>query len=213
MRCIFDVGANEGDWILGVAPLVPHAALHCFELVPDTAAKLAERTYALGDRVHINAVGLSDAPGTVDVRIYPGFSEGASAAGFEHPGMLSRQQACEVIAGDAYCEEHAVERIDLLKIDTEGLDLQVLRGFDQMLSSGAVGVVQFEYGLANISSRAFLADFHTFLEEREFVVGKIWPRAVAFREYNPRTDENFRGRNYLAVHRQREDLITRLSAR
>jgi FkbM family methyltransferase len=211
MRSVFDVGANEGEWVNGAAVLLPRTTFHCFEIVPDTARKLAERTSALGDRVHVNAVGLSDAPGTLKVRIYPDFSEGASAAGFEHSGMPSQIQTCEVVTGDAYCDEHRIEQVGLLKIDTEGLDLQVLHGFDHMLASGAVDVVQFEYGLANISSRALLADFHTFLGERGFAIGKIWPREVDFREYDPRTDEDFRGPNYLAVRHERSDLIAQLS--
>jgi FkbM family methyltransferase len=211
VRCVFDVGANEGHWVGGAARLFPRATFHCFEIVPDTARKLTEGTRPLDDRVHVNAIGLGEAPGTVEVHLYPGFSEGASASGFEYPGMPSQVQTCEIITGDMYCEEHRINRIDLLKIDTEGLDLQVLRGFDHMLASGAVEVVQFEYGFPNISSRALLADFHTFLRERGFEVGKIWPREVAFRDYDPFTDEDFRGPNYLAVRHEKADLIARLS--
>jgi FkbM family methyltransferase len=211
VRCIFDVGANEGDWVSGAAPLFPQAIVHCFEIVPDTARELVERTRPLGNRVHVNAVGLSDAKDTLDVRVYPDFSEGASAAGYEHAGVPSQTLQCEVITGDAYCDEHGIEHIDLLKIDTEGLDLRVLHGFDRMLASGAVDVVQFEYGFANISSRALLADFYSFLGEHEFAVGKIWPREVEFRDYDPRTDEDFAGPNYLAVRNARADLIAQLS--
>jgi hypothetical protein len=160
----------------------------------------------------VNAVGLSDAPGTLDVHVYPGFTEGASATGFEHPEMWSQLQKCDVIVGDSFCEEHGIERIDFLKIDTEGLDLRVLRGFDRMLGSGAVEVVQFEYGLANIVSRALLVDFHAFLGGHGFAVGKIWPTDVEFRAYDPRSDEDFRGPNYLAVRLDRTDLLARLSA-
>jgi hypothetical protein len=124
--------------------------------------------------------------------------------------MVYEQLTCDAVTGDAYCAEHGIRRIDLLKIDTEGLDLRVLRGFDHMLASGAVDVVQFEYGLANIASHTLLADFHAFLGERGFAVGKIWPREVEFRDYDPRLDENFRGPNYLAVRHARDDLIARL---
>jgi FkbM family methyltransferase len=211
MQCIFDVGANEGHWVTGAAPLFPLATFHCFEIVPDTARKLNERTRPLRDRVHVNAVGLSDTKGMLDVRIYPGFSENASAVDYEHVGMTSEIQECKVVTGDTYCEEHAVTSVDLLKIDTEGLDLQVLRGFDHMLTSGAIDVVQFEYGFGNISSRSLLADFYAYLSEQGFVVGKIWPKEVDFRDYDLRTDEDFRGPNYLAVRRERSDLIARLS--
>jgi FkbM family methyltransferase len=213
VRCVFDVGANDGSWVLGAAQLMPRTAFQCFEIVPGTAQTLTERTRPLGDRVTVNGVGLSDAPGTLEVRYYPGFSEGASAAGFEHPEMASEVLECEVTTGDAFCAAQGIEHIDLLKIDTEGLDLQVLKGFDRMLATSAIDVVQFEYGLANIASRALLADFHAFLGDRGFAVGKVWPHDVEFRAYDMRTDEDFRGPNYVAVHRSRADLIARLGAR
>jgi FkbM family methyltransferase len=209
-RRVLDVGANEGEWVTAAARLLPHATFHCFEIVPATAQKLHARTESLYGRIHVAAVGLSDGCGTVQVRIYPDFSEGASAAGFEHEGIPSELQTCEVITGDTYCDKHEIARIDLLKIDTEGLDLRVLRGFTRKIASGTVDVVQFEYGLANISARALLADFYLFLEGHGYVVGKIWPREVAFRDYDPRIDEDFRGPNYLAVRRERADLIARL---
>jgi FkbM family methyltransferase len=213
VRCVFDVGANEGDWVAGAALLFPQTTFHCFEIVPDTARKLTEHTRTISDRIHVNSVGLSDEPGTLEVRIYPDFSEGASAAGYEHVGMPSKLQVCNVITGDTYCDEHKIEKIDILKIDTEGLDLQILRGFDRTLASGAVDVVQFEYGFANIASRALLADFYAYLTERGFVVGKIWPKEVDFRAYDLRTDEDFRGPNYLAVRRERSDLVAKLGTR
>jgi FkbM family methyltransferase len=213
VRCVFDVGANDGSWVLGAAALMPRTSFECFEIVPNTAQTLTQRTRPLGDRVTVNAVGLSNEPGTLDVRYYPGFSEGASAAGFEHPDMASEIVACEVTTGDAFCAAKGIEHIDLLKIDTEGLDLRVLQGFDRMLGTGAIDVVQFEYGLANISSRALLADFHAFLEERGFAVGKVWPHDVEFRAYDMRTDEDFRGPNYVAVHRSHADLLARLGGR
>ncbi len=68
-----------------------------------------------------------------------------------------------------------------------------------MLAPGAVDVVQFEYGLANISSRTLLADLYELLGEREFTIGKIWPHEVEFRDYEPRSDEDFCGPNYVAA--------------
>lgn len=212
VRCVFDVGANEGAWAMAAAQLLPHATFHCFEIVPTTAQKLNKCIEGLSGRIRVNAVGLSDRPGTVEVLTYPGFSEGASAAGFAHKDIQSELQMCEVATGDAYCHKHQIDQIDVLKIDTKGLDLKVLHGFDHMLTSGAVDVVQFEYGLANISSRALLADFYSFFAEREYAVGKIWPHEVEFRDYEPRRDEDFRGPNYLAVRRERTDLIARLRA-
>ena len=109
--------------------------------------------------------------------------------------------------GDRYCEERGIETIDLLKIDVEGFEDRVLRGFSRMLGAGKVTAVQFEYGLANINTRFLLKDFHELLEGMGFVVGKVFPKYVDFRPYEIATDEDFKGPNFLAVHSRHATLI------
>jgi hypothetical protein len=48
---------------------------------------------------------------------------------------------------DAFCAEHRIERIDYLKIDTEGHDLEVLKGSHEMLSSDRISIVEVECGM------------------------------------------------------------------
>ena len=53
----FDVGANEGPWTAMLLDAQPSAQVHCFEIVPSTAAALARR-FEGRPSVTINAVGL-----------------------------------------------------------------------------------------------------------------------------------------------------------
>ena len=46
---------------------------------------------------------------------------------------------------DTYCERNGIERIDLLKIDTEGSEIAVLQGASRMLSSDAIRFVYAEF--------------------------------------------------------------------
>jgi hypothetical protein len=85
-----------------------------------------------------------------------------------------------------------------------------VRGFAGMFDAGAIDAVQFEYGTPNIESHFLLRDFHAFFGERGFTV-KIYPDHVEFRAYDPLTDEDFRGPNYLAVRSERADLLTNLA--
>jgi FkbM family methyltransferase len=207
--CVFDVGANVGEWTRAAVERAPSAAIHSFEIVPDTAAQLAAR-FAAVPQVTINPFGLSDTADTIAVKYFPDFSEASGATGFDHDGMRHEMRQCEVRAGDDYCADHGIDGIDFLKIDTEGLDLRVLQGFDAMLAGGRVKAVQFEYGLANIAAHALLFDFVALLEGYGYRVGKVFPRAVEFAGYDP-IREDFSGSNYLAVHREHEDLIARLA--
>jgi hypothetical protein len=62
---------------------------------------------------------------------------------------------------DAFCAAGGVDAIDLLKIDTEGHDLSVLRGASGMLAGGRVGFILTEFNQLDgaIGSLNAIADF------------------------------------------------------
>ncbi len=105
--------------------------------------------------------------------------------------------------------EQNIEYVDYVKIDVEGMDLQVIKGFEDLLRK--VRVVQFEYGIFNISSHDLLADFCRYLNGNGFIVGKIFPKYVSFFEYDFHM-ENFHGSNYVAVSANEKELIERLQS-
>ncbi len=103
-----------------------------------------------------------------------------------------------VTTGDTYCRDNGIEEIDLLKIDTEGKELDVLRGFSELLGARHVRMVQFEYGLGSVYTKDLLRDFNEYFAARGYVVGKVFPRSVDFRPYTV-ADEDFIGPNYIAI--------------
>lgn len=204
---VFDVGANVGEWTAMVKRHRSAAVVHAFEIVPSTAALLRQ---SAAPGVTVNEVGLLDHEGTVVVHHAPRLSPVSSILPNLHEGA-TEEVSCAVTTGDRYCSDRGVARIDFLKIDVEGSDHLVLAGFSSMLGRGAVDIVQFEYGMANIVTRFLLEDFYAMLSGVGFVTGKLFPGFIDFRPYD-RTHEDFRGPNYVAVRRDRADIVARLSA-
>jgi FkbM family methyltransferase len=206
-RCIFDVGANVGDWSIAAAAVFQHARIEAFEIVPETASVMASRlARAHVTSVRLNPIGLSDRNGRISVAHLPSFSQGSSAAVVQPVGDVDWQE-CAVRNGDDFCREHGIEHIDFLKIDVEGLEAQVLKGFDGMLTGARIDVIQFEYGHLNASVRFLLGDFYDLFASYGYVIGKVFPDLVEFHDYDPWRDEDFRGPNYLAVHRAQVDVL------
>lgn len=208
VRCVFDVGANVGAWARLAVEAFPGATIHCFELDPDTCRRLGAN-FTGDDRVVVNCQGLSDAAGRVGFKSYPEAPELTSMLDYPHEAASVRKDG-DVLTGDEYVESRQIDRIDLLKIDVEGAERKVLAGFTKTVSRGAIDIVQFEYGRANILARHLLADLYAFFEGHGYAVGKIFPNHVDFRPYQL-SDEDFRGLNYLAVRQNRKDLIARLA--
>jgi FkbM family methyltransferase len=208
MQCVFDVGANIGRWAMAVHQISPSATIHAFEIAPQTCDELRRNTSSIPSIV-TNNYGLADSQGPVAIKFFYDDPELSSLLDvpYDRPSV---SVPSSTLTGDIYAERHGIDRIDLLKIDTEGSELLVLKGLSRMLSGGSIDVVQFEYSRLNIVPKFLLKDFYDVLGESRYAVGKLFPDHVAFKPYEL-VDETFMGPNYVAVRRGRPDLIERLS--
>lgn len=69
-------------------------------------------------------------------------------------GYYTGKIQCAVRRAADYLIERSIERVDFVKIDAEGMDLKVIKGFDGTIAS--VRLIQFEYWLRNIVSHDLL---------------------------------------------------------
>jgi FkbM family methyltransferase len=203
---VFDVGANVGDWALMANRFLPAARIYAFELSPPTFEQLRQNTRACGAIQPVN-LGLSDHDGKTTFYHYPDKPGETSliAHPFQAGGVELKGQLC---VGDAFCAEHGIQQIDLLKLDVEGAESFVVRGFEKMLAGGRISVIQFEYEKLNTISKFLLKDFYALLGGHGYMLGKIFPTYVDFRDYDFE-HELLWGSNYLAVLKSRPDLLKR----
>jgi len=204
----FDVGAHDGAWTQALLDRHLGTAVHCFEIEPSNRARLIEQVG--GDpRVSVSAFGLASRPGSLDVWVDPAHPDMASTVGPPPDAVHAIHSICRVETGDRYLAEHGIDSVDFLKIDVEGAELDVLRGFADALADERLGAVQFEFTLWAAPARVWLRDLYDFLEPLGFSIGKIFPTYVEWRSYKAE-HEVFVRANFLAVHRSRGDMLDRL---
>ena len=212
VKTVFDVGANRGVWSAMASEKFSDAQINSFEILEKTYQHLIQRCGNL-ENVSCYNFGMSSKKETTTVE-FSSKSDGLTTLvkdfmeDFQETSVESYE--VEVVTGDGFCQERGIGQIDFLKIDVEGYESHVLEGFEQMLSKGAIKVIQFEYGYINIATHFLLKDFYDLLGKYDMVLGKVYPDHVAFKPYEY-TDENFFGPNYLAVHKSQEGLIKRLA--
>lgn len=199
---VFDVGANVGDYSADVRRVFPAAEIYAFEPNPRTFAVLNKSAATTNLQAVMAAVG--EAACTMQLFDYAE-SSGTQLASL-HQGVLTdlhrsvaiSETAVDVVTLDGFCAERGIERIDFLKIDTEGHELAALKGATELIAAGKVGVVQFEFNEMNIVSRSFLLDFYKVLPTYDLyrlAAGRLVPLGP----YNSQ-NEIFRFQNILAVH-------------
>jgi len=213
-KCIFDVGANVGDYLERCRQFFPVADIHAFEIAPPVFSKLQEK-FANRTRVTLNSFGLSDQNSEIEI-FYQEKSDYKTTAYKEHfdpayqlPGQKASSLqviSARVIRGDDYVAERGIQFIDLLKIDVEGMEKSVLEGFHKMFSQHRIRLVQFEYNTTNIVSGFLLRDAYHFFNSVGYRIGKLYPNYVEFRDYHYR-HEDFCGPNMIAVRKEDEEIL------
>jgi FkbM family methyltransferase len=195
---VFDVGANVGDYSQAVLDRMQGARVFAFEPSQAALAKFQDR---LGTRATLNAFALgseraerplyADEPGSGLTSLV---RRDLHRFGID---MLERETVA-VRRLDEVCGELGVERIDLLKVDTEGGDLAVLRGAGAMLGE-CIGAIQFEYGGTALDTGEPLRDFFDMLEPA-YRIHRLLPAGLRPLDYDVRLEIMLYA-NYVALPR------------
>jgi FkbM family methyltransferase len=138
----FDVGANEGQTILEMTRDFPGATIHSFEPSPKTYRGLANQ-FGSRSNIKLHNLALGDQPGEFPFTVCSDWSVNDSLL---NPAWssLTNTVTVSVATLDQFCQQQAIERIDWLKIDTQGYDLRVLQGAQSLLASGRIHLVSAE---------------------------------------------------------------------
>ena len=155
---VFDVGVSTGRWAWEALERFPRVALHCFEPSAVSYHRLAYR-FAHHPSVTLHRLALSDRPGEATLFADRPGSELSSLYPRKIGIRFEPQETVPVARLDDVCATLGIGRIHLLKIDTEGAELSVLRGARRLLDRGAIRLIQFEYGGTAIDAHVYLRDF------------------------------------------------------
>jgi FkbM family methyltransferase len=203
LNLILDVGAHYGEWAILACGLWPRARVVCFEIDAEIRRTLAEsvRTHP---NIEVYPGGMADRNERAEYHYFgdaPGYN---SLIAFPHREESTVRSGI-IIAGDDYADTLNGASVDLLKIDVEGAEYRVLRGFQRAFEAQNIRIVQFEYGYANIAAGALLKDIYEFLGQRGYEIGKVYPDGIDFCEYEY-IAENFRGANCVAIKKTDEEV-------
>jgi len=176
--CVWDVGANVGLYSVQFSRIVGASGkVVAFEPSPRNLARLRSATVSL-QNVVVVPMALGDTVGSMT------FAEGSDAAGAtsrvvgrtEHPtGAIVE---VEVHRGDDLVRASRADEPDVIKIDTEGFEIDVIRGLEQTLRGSKLRAVFVEIHFALLDDRG-LASAPAEIERRLESCGFrcAWPDA------------------------------------
>jgi FkbM family methyltransferase len=174
--CIFDVGANAGQTLEEILRYWKNASVHCFEPNPQAFAELQRR--AVGrSHVKLNPWALGSEAGEQTFKA----SESSTMSSFFAAG---KDQSLRIVATypmridtlDAYCERESIDHVDLLKTDTQGFDLNVIKGAAGMIDQGKIDMILVEITFVEYyAGQASAGQLIDYLTDHEFLPVCFYP--------------------------------------
>lgn len=155
---IFDVGCRKDTEFLDFT-----GDVHYFDPVHQFIDELSNQ-HLQNRKSYFNKFGLGE--NNAQIYYYP-----------KYQSFYNRTKSCSVSdeknkiildikKGKDYVLENNIDKIDFLKIDTEGYELNVLRGFEDFLPK--VQIIQFEYGGTFLDNGLKLIDVVEYLKSYGF---------------------------------------------
>lgn len=197
---ILDVGANVGNYAIKLRASNSAAQIYCFEPHPITFQKLLRNSKE--SNLKLFNVGVGSTKGKL--KLYDYVDEDGSSHASLYKDVIEKihkresiEHEVDVITLDDFVEKNGINRVHLLKIDTEGHELSVLKGFERHIQSGRVDIIHFEFNEMNVASKVFFKDFWDLLPNYHFF--RMLPDGlVSIDNYCPLACEIFAYQNIVA---------------
>ncbi len=197
---VFDVGANMGDYTIELMKLLPECKIVAIEPSSEAYRQLAKRV-EMNPNVKVVNYALGAVEGAASLYFDKAGSGLASLSqrNLDHINMsLTNSEMITVSTGQALVEKTG-HCPTFVKIDVEGHELDVIRGFGEYLIS--IKLIQFEFGGCNIDTRTFFKDFWTLLSPN-FKIFRISPNGPQLISNYSESHESFMTSNFLAVNKR-----------
>jgi len=197
---VLDVGANVGKYSKLIKRMNQDIAIFAFEPHPSTYQRLIQNVDGMDIKTYNVGVGASD--GSLYLYDYADKDGSPHASLYKdaieqiHKGQAIAHKV-RIISLDDFVTENNIDRVGLLKIDTEGHEMEVLKGFERCIRDNKVDLIHFEFNEMNIASRVCFKDFWEFLPNYNFS-RMLQDGLVPIRDYRPILCEIYAYQNIVA---------------
>lgn len=146
--CVFDVGSNVGSFIHFISSSNPNKKIKFYSFEPNFSLLEAQNKIKLPSHHQLNIInaGISNVNGSryFYKRSISSQSSFLKNSRFNEFNNIKDTVLMNTFRLDDYVKDNQIEYIDLLKIDTEGLEYEVLQSMEKILANKIVGLIKIE---------------------------------------------------------------------
>jgi len=211
---VFDIGANRGTYTLECLKINPNCKIYSFEPHPENFNILKKQA----NKHKFIPVNLGVSSENKEFILYGSEKDDEGVFSSFHSEVLNDiykekplEYKVQAIKVEDFIKEKGIDHVNLMKIDTEGHNLEVLKGAKNLIDNGKIDVIQFEFNEMNIISRSFLKDFIEILKNYCFY--RLLPdeflkidynKELSINAINPAVYEIFSYQNIIAIKKEIE---------
>ena len=144
---VVDGGASIGDTSQRFSDLFPNAIIYSFEPYPEFI-KCLEAKSAKNPKIHVEPFALSSTSGKEKLIVNKSKGTNSLLTGAKlgksiYGEQMEMESAIEVYATtlDTWAQKQGIEKIDILKLDLQGGELEALKGSASLLEDGKVSMI------------------------------------------------------------------------
>jgi FkbM family methyltransferase len=167
----FDVGANVGQTIGYLRNSLRRPVIHSFEPGCEAFDELARRCSGIPD-VHLNNFALGSHRTMLELNEHTHTDLSSFLElGTDGRGTVKQKITVEVRTVDDYCADRDIRQIDILKSDTQGFDLEVIKGAGNLIGQHRVQLIFLEITFSEMyKGLPRLDEIYRFLTDRGFAL-------------------------------------------
>lgn len=172
---IFDIGANVGQTIDKFKHYFPVSVLHAFEPGSATFEELF-KNYKETQSTYLYKMALGSTKGEMEFfeNDNPDMSSFLEIDRMGW-GKIIKTTMVKTITIDEFCEENSIDKIDILKTDTQGFEFEVLKGASQMMKANKIQLIYLEIIFSEqYKGLPSCGDIYNFLIQNNFRLIKFY---------------------------------------
>jgi len=172
---VFDIGANFGVMSLKFSQLATQGKIYSFEPTHYAIERLKrnlELNPALAKNIKIvNSFVSENSSENPEIKAFSSWKVDGKSSGDEHPvhfGTSKSADGTPSISLNDFCEKNEINRLDFIKIDTDGHEFEVFKGAKEALKK-LKPIIVFEIGQYVMAEKNITFDFyHNYFKELNY---------------------------------------------
>jgi FkbM family methyltransferase len=165
---MFDCGAHHGHYTELMIRTLKKNGIESFTIYLFEPAQIFQKELTqkfLNDsRCRLVNKAVSDSIGQ-SILYYPWAGAGSASLAGSNENSINNTldnavtEIVDIITLDDFCVQEKITKIDFLKLDIEGFEFRALLGLKKLMQQQKVQIIQFEQGIASLTTKQLLKDF------------------------------------------------------